>query len=134
VIVLDEQLDPALIESIKTWHGGKVVFVNDLRLGSVVKDDVIAQLLTKSKNKPTFITINVKDFWKKISVNQNFSVVCFHVSDRKTQKIPILLKSLFRIPDFKTKTKRAVHIFRIDLDGKCAFYSDTNPELRSLKL
>ena len=134
MIVLDEQLDPILIEPIKARHSGKVAFINDLRLKSVVKDDAIAQLLTKTNNNPAFITIKVKDFWNKNSISQKFCVVCFRVPDSKIRIISTLLKALFRIPGFKTKKQRAGHVFRIDQDGTCLFYSQNNPNQSLLEL
>jgi hypothetical protein len=70
VIVFDEQLlEPELEESLKKWYRGSVVAVIDLRPSTIVKDDVIPQLLSRTRQHPTFITINVRDFWNKVQIN-----------------------------------------------------------------
>jgi hypothetical protein len=135
VIILDEQLDPTLVNPIKKWHKGKVDLIHTLdpKL-PIVKDDRIPQILSQTNNKPTFVTINVRDFWKKIPVNNRFSVVCFYISDLKTEIIPNFLRVLFRNPKFKTKRQRAGYVFRIDLEGKCVYYDHLDPEIREIEL
>ncbi|MHB8204676.1 MAG: hypothetical protein ACYDHG_13350 [Desulfomonilaceae bacterium] len=82
MIVLDEQLLGRDLDiSIKEWYQGKVIFINDLRPNTTVKDDAIPQLLQATKKHPVFITINVKDFWQKVAINNHFCVVCFKISD-----------------------------------------------------
>lgn len=132
MIVLDEQLlEPGLEEGIKKWYRGSVVAVTDLRPNTIVKDDAVLQLLSQSKKYPTFITINVKDFWHKALISQRFCVICFNIPDRKMTIIPTLLKMLFQ--KFKTKGQRAGHVFRIDHDGNSRFYNHNNPQ-RTFKL
>ncbi|MGA8832345.1 MAG: hypothetical protein WB554_12120, partial [Desulfomonilaceae bacterium] len=113
MIILDEQLDPTLVNPIKKWHKGKVDCIHTLdpKL-PIVKDDRIPQILSQTNNNPTFVTINVRDFWKKIPINNRFSVVCFYISDLKTEIIPNFLRVLFRNPKFKTKRQRAGYVFR----------------------
>jgi len=51
VIVLDEQLLGRKIdEAIAKWYQGPVLFVTELRLGTIIKDDVIPQLLRLQQN------------------------------------------------------------------------------------
>jgi hypothetical protein len=58
VIVLDEHMSNRRgASAIKTWYKGKIVFVRDLRSGSLIKDDAIPQLLRKTKAKPAFVTV-----------------------------------------------------------------------------
>lgn len=69
MIILDEQLLGRNLENeIAKWYRGKVRFVTDLRPKSVIKDDALPELLRR-QIQPTFITINEKDFWHKISVD-----------------------------------------------------------------
>ena len=127
MIVFDEQLlEPELEESIKKWYRGSVVAVIDLRLGTIIKDDVIPQLLSRTRQHPTFITINVRDFWNKVQINQGFCVVCFKIPDTQITMISVLLKALFQ--KFKTKKQRAGHVFQIDHNGNCQCYNYNNPE------
>ena len=100
MIVLDEQLLGRQIDyEIKKWYQGSVVFVRDLRPGSLVKDNAIPQLLRK-KQKPTFVTINTIDFWQKVAADKKFCIVCFSIKDREVPRIPSLLKLhlWFRLP------------------------------------
>ncbi len=108
MIILDEQLDPTLVYPIKKWHKGKVDCIHalDPKL-PIVKDDRIPQILSQTNNKPTFVTINVTDFWKKIPINNRFSVVCFYISDLKTEIIPNFLRVLFRNPKFKLEFEKS---------------------------
>jgi hypothetical protein len=125
--VFDEQLlEPELEESLKKWYRGSVVAVIDLRPSTIVKDDVIPQLLSRTRQHPTFITINVRDFWNKVLINQGFCVVCFKIPDTQIAMISVLLKALFQ--KFKTKKQRAGHVFQIDHNGNCLCYNYNNPE------
>lgn len=122
MIVLDEHLEPDLIDNIRHWYGGRVIFVSELRCDTVIKDDTIPQILAKEAKKPTFVTINTKDFWRKIKINNKLTVVCFKVEDLEMKYIPNLLKLLFRTTEFSTKGKRVGYMFRIDKHGNAQYY------------
>lgn len=65
MIVLDEHLhDPVIMSGISAWFPGRAIPLIKLRPGSLIKDEVIPALLRKLV-EPTFVTINVTDFWKK---------------------------------------------------------------------
>ena len=122
MIVLDEQLlGRGIDEEIARWYRGSVVFVRDLRPKTLVKDDAIPQLLGKQR-KPTFVTINAVDFWRKASADKRFSIVCFPFKDRAVPEIPLLLRRLFSYEDFRTKAQRAGHVFRVTLQRRVRFY------------
>jgi hypothetical protein len=58
MIVLDEQLlGRDLDGEIGKWYQGAVLFVTDLRPGTVIKDEAIPGLLRRQR-QPTFVTIN----------------------------------------------------------------------------
>jgi hypothetical protein len=68
MIILDEQLLEHDIEAnISKWYRGAVRFVTELRPNTIIKDDAIPQLL-RQQNQATFITINEKDFWRKVAI------------------------------------------------------------------
>jgi hypothetical protein len=68
MIVLDEQLLGRNLElEIAKWYQGTVQFIMDLRPNTVIKDDAIPALL-RLQNQPTFVTINERDFWKKVAI------------------------------------------------------------------
>jgi hypothetical protein len=135
VIVLDEQLLGRDLDiSIKEWYQGKVIFINDLRPNTTVKDDVIPQLLQATKKHPVFVTINVKDFWPKVAINSHFCVVCFKISDKQVSIIPKLLKFLFQGLTFSKKKHRAGHVFRITDDGSVRYCTYDDLRTRSLTI
>lgn len=138
MIVLDEQMsNRRLLNAIGKWYRGKVVFVKDLRPGSIIKDDSIPQLLRQTKSNPAFVTINVSHFWQKLSIDQRFCVVCLDIPDFSMRNISPTLKLLNRLfghPDFRKKKQRAGHVFRITLDGLVQVYSHNDTRIRSLVL
>jgi hypothetical protein len=76
MIVLDEQLcrEP-LRMALGQWYQGKIRYVIEMRPSSVIKDDAIPGLLPSVK-QPTFVTINYKDFWRKIAAHRGYCVIC----------------------------------------------------------
>ena len=72
MIVLDEQLLGRDLErEIGAWYRGAVKFITDLRPNSVIKDDNIPALLGQ-QHQPTFVTINERDFWQRMTLDQPF--------------------------------------------------------------
>src|SRR5690242_16364365 len=101
MLVLDEQLlGRDLDTALARWYRGPVLFITDLRPGTVIKDDAIPVVL-QQQHQATFLTINAIDFWRKVAVNARFCVVCFAVPDSRAQEIAVLLRAVFRIPIFR---------------------------------
>lgn len=134
MIVLDEHMGQALFVEIDKWYIGRVKVITDLRPDTVVKDDNISQLFSKTARKSTFVTINTKDFWRKIKINNNVSLVCFKVENNEMKQIPKLLKLLFSQKNFKTKAQRAGHMFRIDQPGNTQYYHHQKTDISKLQL
>src|SRR5438309_1366 len=110
MIVLDEQLlGRDLEQEIGAWYPGAVKFITDLRPNSVIKDDNIPALLG-AQRQPTFVTINERDFWQRMTLDRRFCVVCFPLSDSQAKAIPPLLRRLVRHPDFRAKSQRMGHM------------------------
>ncbi len=123
MIVLDEHLQSkGLEEAIRQWYAGAVISVLDLRPATVIKDEAIPALLAQ-QNQPTFVTINVTDFWKRIPASDGFCLVCFALTSSEIIQIPSLLRRLLRHPDFDTKAKRTGNVIRITAQGNAAFYN-----------
>jgi len=81
VIVLDEQLTGrGLDAAIGRWYRGAVCFVDTLRPEGVITDDAIPSLLRQQRH-PTFVTINERDFWRRIAIDRRDCVVCFAMDD-----------------------------------------------------
>ncbi len=106
MIILDEQLQGlGLEEAITRWYRGAVRIIKHLRPRTAIKDDEIPTLL-RQVNQPSFVTINHRDFWRRISADKSFCMVCLDLSIEEADKIPELLRALFSRPDFRTKRAR----------------------------
>jgi hypothetical protein len=123
MIVLDEQLLRFDLEiHIREWYPGAVRFITDLRPDTVIKDDGIPALL-RSQRQATFVTINESDFWRKISPDRRFCVVCFALPSSRAHEINNLLRSLFRRREFNTKSKRMGHVIYVAPSGSIRYYT-----------
>ena len=113
MIVLDEQLLGRGIESApSSWYPGSVVFITDLRPGTVIKDEAIPMLLAQA-NEPTFVTINTIDFWQKIAPSRNFCLICIAVPDSQAGLVPELVRRLLRRRKYRTRSSRLGNVFRL---------------------
>jgi len=113
MIILDEQLLGRNIElEIARWYRGAVQFIIDLRPNTIIKDDAIPELLRQS-SQPTFVTINERDFWRKVPADRQYCIVCFALPDTRAREIPSSLRSLLRHPEFRTKAQRMGKIIRV---------------------
>lgn len=116
MIVLDEQLlGRHLEDDIRHWYRGRVCFITDLRPGTVIKDEAIP-LLLRQHNQPTFVTINTRDFWKRVPIGRNFGVICIEVSDAEAAAVSDLLRRLFRLPEFRSRSRRMGKVVRLTAD------------------
>jgi len=132
MIVLDEQLLGRNLElEIAKWYQGTVQFIMDLRPNTVIKDDAIPTLL-RQQYQPTFVTINERDFWKKVAIDSHFCIVCFTLSDIHASKIPQSLRLLYSLPEFDTKTKRMGKVIRVIAQG-ISYYTFNDKTVRRLK-
>ena len=122
MIVLDEQLlGRGLEQEIARWYRGKVEHITTLRPGSVIKDDAIPSLLRGLK-RPTFVTINAVDFWRKVAAQRSFCLVCFAVPDSRATTISGSLRALLRLPGFRTKDERMGKVVRV-AEREIRFYT-----------
>ena len=122
MIVLDEQLLGRRIEhDIARWYRGRVQFITDIRPNTVIKDDAIPMLL-RQLSQPTFVTINARDFWQRVSGDLRYCMVCFALSDARATDIPQTLRVLFRQPECRTKARRMGKIIRITSE-EISFYT-----------
>jgi hypothetical protein len=122
MIVLDEQLlGRGIEEVIRRWYPGAVCFINDLRPGTVIKDEAIPMLLSQEA-EPTFVTINETDFWNRVAISDRFCIVCMALTDSRVADIPALLQRLLRHPDFSTKARRMGCVIRLT-STNAAYYT-----------
>jgi hypothetical protein len=113
MIVVDENLhDQRIMAAISAWARGQVVSVTTLRPNSVIKDEAIPGLLRETV-RPTFVTINVTDFWQKVEPHRGYCIINVALPKERAQEIPGLLRRLFRLPDFRTKALRMGKVIRL---------------------
>jgi hypothetical protein len=113
MIVLDEQLlGYGLQDAIATWYRGVVTDITQLRPRSRVLDDAIPSLL-RTVRYPTFVTINVADFWRRIAPDKRSAILCFDLPDPRARDISLLLRRLLRHKEFRTRRARMGKIARI---------------------
>ena len=113
MIVLDEQLLSYGVQaSIARWYRGAVTDITQLRPNTVILDKAIPMLL-RAVSRPTFVTINVADFWRRIAIDRHFCAICFAISDSDVRSIPDRLRSLLLIPALRTKARRMGKVLRV---------------------
>jgi hypothetical protein len=94
-----------LEEAVARWYRGAVFVVKKLRPGRVIKDEAIPALLRQLK-QPMFVTIDYMDFWRRIPADNAFCIVCLELPTERVDDIPVRLRQLLRLPEFKTKKAR----------------------------
>jgi hypothetical protein len=103
MIVLDEQLlSYGVREPIARWSRGTVLDITQLRPQTVIRDDAIPMLM-RAARRPTFVTINILDFWRRIPSDPRFCIACFAVPHTRALEVPELLRQLFRLVPFRTQ-------------------------------
>lgn len=133
MIVLDEQLLGRGLElAVGGWYRGRVRTIVDLRPGSVIKDDAVPALLHRAR-RPTFVTINVSDFWRRVAAQHFFCLICFVLPDSRVGMIPQGLRALFRLPGFQTKADRMGKVVRVG-EREIRYYTDTNSAIQRLEV
>ncbi len=117
MIVLDEELQGlGLEEEISNWYRGSVLLIKALRPGTVIKDEAVPSLLRQVR-QPTFVTINHSDFWRRAAAEKSFCLLCFKLTADQVDELSYLLRRIFKIPEFQTKSMRM---------GKIALVSQRN--------
>lgn len=133
MIVLDEQLLGRDLEiAIARWYRGPVLFITDLRPGSVIKDDAIPVLLRQQQHA-TFVTINEIDFWQKVGIDNRFCVVCFVLPDSHASVIPERLRIVFSLSPFCTKARRMGKVLRVT-HTTVSYYTYRDREIQTVSL
>ena len=117
MIVLDENLkDQILLNAIANWYPGTVTHIKSFRPLTVIKDDAIPTLLLTA-SQPTFVTVNVDDFWRKTEAHQGFCLVAFVLAQDKVDDLPELLRRLLNMPNFKSKALRMGKVIRVQANN-----------------
>ena len=113
MIVVDEQLlGYGLQGMIARWYRGSVTDLTALRPRTHILDDAVPQLL-RTVRYPSFVTINVNDFWRRTTPDNHFAILCFSLSHSQARAIPSLLRRLLATDPFRTRRIRVGKIARI---------------------
>lgn len=106
MIVLDESIyDERLATSILRWYPGTVTSIVKLRPSTLVKDEAIPMLLRRV-SQPTFLTINVDDFWLKVAAQPSYCIVAVPLRQHESLFAADWLRRCLRLPQFRTKASR----------------------------
>jgi len=115
MIVLDEQLLSYGVRApIARWYRGTVLAITQLRPQSVIQDDAIPMLL-RAARRPTFVTINVLDFWRRLRPDPRFCIVCVAVPHTQALEVPVFVRRLFRLAPFRTQRQRLGTVVRVSV-------------------
>ena len=113
MIVLDEQLLSYGVQaSIARWYRGVVTDITQLPPHTVILDEAIPMLL-RAVPRPIFVTINVADFWRCLTPDPRFCIVCCAVPHTRAQEVPDLLRRVLTLEPFRTRSHRLGKIVRI---------------------
>src|SRR5512136_182776 len=124
MIVVDENIHTLYImQAIASWYPGPVLSVTTLRPGTIIKDEAIPTLLLKVA-QPTFVTINVTDFWRRTRPHPEYCVVAVSLPKERVAEIPDLLRRFCRLAMFNTKAGRMGKIIRLASDRIEYYESD----------
>jgi hypothetical protein len=109
-IIVDEHIDPEeVIEPIRRWI--TVQRLRELRPGEVIKDERVPMLLRQLR-QPTFVTLD-RGFWHPRLRDPRFGVVFLSLDSEEQRQIPGLLRSLLRLPEFRTRAARMGKVARV---------------------
>ena len=113
MIVVDENIhDERILKAVAGWYPGQVISITALRPGTIIKDEAIPTLLLQA-TQPTFVTINVSDFWRRIRAHSGYCIVAVSTPKERIVEIPTLVQALFRRPDLHAKTGRMGKVIRL---------------------
>jgi hypothetical protein len=113
MLILDENIwNLQIEEAFRAWYRGQVISINSLRPATLIKDDSITKLL-HSANKPTFITINATDFWRRVSAHPGYCVVTFPFPKERLNELSDLVRNLFQLPEFANKRVRMGKVVQV---------------------
>ena len=102
-LVLDDQLDVQIIlPSLENWI--TAVRLQDLRPGEHILDDRVPEILQTLKT-PTFVTID-HGFWNRRLSHPGYCILYFRLTKNEQEQLPDLLRQLFRLPEFRTRSAR----------------------------
>lgn len=113
MLILDESIEnPLIARSIATWYPGQVTSIRTLRPATLIRDEAIPTILYRVR-QPTFVTINVDDFWKRTPADLRYAIVALEIQQNRASYLSILLRNLLRLPELRTKTLRMGKVIHV---------------------
>ena len=111
-------------------YKGTVTSIRQLRPCPVIKDDAIPMILSRQR-RPTFVTTNVTDFWRRIEAHPRFCVIAIPLPTSRHDEIPPLLFRFFRNRLFRTTRQRMGKVLRLTA-REIAWYQTEGPVRRRI--
>jgi hypothetical protein len=109
-LVLDEHLGRTeVLIPLQKWI--TATKIEDLAGDEILKDDRILQFLRQRK-QPTFITLD-DDFFHRHLCDRRYCLIYCVVPRQQQHRIPVILRRLFRFPEFSTKAVRMGKVIRV---------------------
>ena len=68
--------------------------------------------ILRTLKQPTFITIDA-DFWDRELCHPAYAIVYFALDDDEQEQLPLMLRSLWRRPEFRTRSRRMGKVARV---------------------
>ena len=109
-LVLDEHLGRTeVLAPLQKWL--TATKIEDLAGDEILKDDRILQLLCQRK-QPTFVTLD-DDFFHCRLCDRRYCLIYCVVPRQQQHRIPVILRRVFRLPEFATKAARMGKVVRV---------------------
>lgn len=131
MIVLDEQISRESIRRSFRWYPGGVLPLKELRPGTIVLDDVVSVLLRR-RSDPTFVTLNVSDFWRRIPPDQRYCVICVAILQGEAEHVSSFVRGLLRMPGLTSKAQRMGKVV-LATPARAWYYDQTDPRPQALE-
>lgn len=127
-LILDEQLNAQrVLIPIRKWIATRRL--SDVRPGEHILDDRVPAILLTIK-QATFITID-DWFWQRGLCHSRYCILCFALRNDQQGLIPQLLRTLFRLREFRTRAERMGKVARIS-QARIEYWQFRVPGLRRL--
>jgi hypothetical protein len=128
-ILVDEHLSRTeVLEPLLKWITARKI--EELAPEETLKDDRILQILRR-QNRPTFVTRDA-GFYQKRYRDRRYCLVYFSLPDLEQNRLPRLLRRLFRLVGFKTKASRMGKVVRVS-DEKIDFWQFGNEKRHTVR-
>jgi len=73
-------------------------------------------------NQPVFVTINVRDFWRRVQSHPDYCIVLVDLAqDEALELLSVWIRRLFAHPDFATMASRLGKVVLLR-EGGCDYY------------